>query len=89
MSQTALQVEHAQAPGLIADFGIRPLWVSQLKGRAQSPLHFSIFMISPLTLLLTDFRLTSIILSYTDMFQRMVQGGASLPLQAAVLFQPL
>lgn len=68
--------------------GIQPLWVSRLKGRAESPLHFSIFMISSLTLLMTDIRLTSIFSSYIDMIQWMGQYSSSL-LHRVVLLQPL
>lgn len=78
-------------PGTQSDrrLGIRPPWVSRLKGRAESLLHFSNFMISPLTLLLTDIRLTSIIWSYIDMFQWMEQCSGSLLLHTVVLLQPL
>lgn len=53
----------ARRPGTQSDrsLGIQPLWVSQLKGRAESPPHSPIFMTSPLALLLTHIRLTSII----------------------------
>lgn len=47
---------------------------------------FSIFTISPLNLLLTGIRLTSVIWSHTDMFR--TRRSASLILHSVVLIQP-
>lgn len=62
-------------PGTRSD-RLQLLWVSRLKGTTESPLDYSIFMISLLTFL-TDIRLTSIIWSYIDMFHKKVKQIAT------------
>lgn len=81
VSQTILQVKHTQAPSLIGYSHFE--WVV-FKGRTESPLDYSISMISLLTLL-TDIRLTSIIWSYIDIFYIMVQHIASLSLDTIIM----